>query len=119
MVNVTQVKDIPADVICYGDGSDCRWGSTVNDTFTFGSVTATATYDTLFYTTTQQLGDGNMGLSKSYWFRSQCSGYANFVELAYAQGAIKAPVAAFYVVGLPWLRRNGPWYSRTHLDQPK
>lgn len=93
MVNLTDT-----DTECYGAGGDCLSGWRVNDTLTFGTVTTTATWDAVYYTSELQYGDANMGLSKSYWFRSQCVGYQGFVELAYAHGSIKAPVAAFYMV---------------------
>lgn len=93
MVNSSQT-----DETCYGDFSNCFWGWRVNDTMTFGSVTTTATWDALYSTSFPQTGDANMGLGKTYWFQSECNSYPNFVELAYAHGDIKAPVAAFYQV---------------------
>lgn len=93
MVNTSQ-----SDVICYGSGDNCFWGWRVNDTMTFGTVTTTASWDALYSSSFPQTGDANMGAGKTYWFQGQCNSYHSFTELAYANGDIKAPVAAFYQV---------------------
>jgi hypothetical protein len=71
----------------------------MNDTLLFGNISTQATFGATFRVPGSQGLDGNMGFAKTCFVGGPCSGtYIGFVEGAYLNGAIKAPVAAYYLV---------------------
>lgn len=72
----------------------------------------------MFSTTIDQPYDGNFGIAKSYWYGGSCTSYPNFIELAYINGAINAPVLAWFVVRNVTcvdIRATSPFLTRCHF----
>jgi hypothetical protein len=74
----------------------------VNDTVAFGNVSTItpfgATLDMVPWTQ-----DGNFGMAKALFVAGACVIYPNFVEVAYVNGQIKAPVLSFFAVSVEFL----------------
>jgi hypothetical protein len=90
MTNWTETQSIG-----YSFGSVEGW--LVNDTMQWDSITARVSLVSEFETISGNF-DGSLGLSKTYWFGSACTGFRSAPELAYADGSIQSPTVSFLVV---------------------
>jgi hypothetical protein len=73
----------------------------MNDTLTYGNISITFEFGAAFKLADAETVDGNFGIAKSVFVGAPCGpNYAGFVETAYINGGIKAPVLAYYTVNL-------------------
>lgn len=105
------VNSSETNQICYSDGHDCASTWIVNDTMSWGGVDIQATFGALYETTVDQPFDGNIGIAKAYWYGgAACVAYPSFPEYGYIQGALTAPVLAWYIVRFLLFPSVNQWF---------